>query len=145
MNTRALINGLVGACALTALHGYVRHTKPNAPRLDILGMRSIEKIAKAVGIETPKGEKLEKLALAGDIISNTIFFSQVGARPGIGAWLRGLNLGLFAGIGAITVPQKIGLDDELTKRTTVMALTTVGLYVMGGLAAAAVAQLAKRS
>jgi hypothetical protein len=144
---RALINGLAGACALTVAHELVRKTKPNAPRLDILGMRGVAKLMTAFGVEPPSGATLRKYALVGDIISNTVFFSGVGAKPGLAAWLKGINLGLFAGVGAITVPQNVGLgkdSDLLTKRTTATALTTVGLYVLGGIAAAAMAQMASK-
>lgn len=129
---RALINGLAGACALTVAHELVRKTKPNAPRLDILGMRSVAKLMSAFGIEPPAGATLKRYALVGDIVSNTLFFSGVGAKPGFGAWVKGINLGLAAGLGAITVPQNVGLgkdSDLLTKRTKATAATTVGLYV----------------
>ncbi len=144
---RALINGLAGACTLTVAHELVRKTKPNAPRLDILGMRSVAKLMTVCGFEPPAGAKLKRYAFVGDIISNTVFFSGVGAKPGLAAWLKGINLGLFAGLGAITVPQNVGLgrdSDLLTRRTTATALTTVGLYVLGGIAAAAVAQIASK-
>ena len=144
---RALINGLAGACVLTVAHELVRKSKPNAPRLDILGMRSVAKIMTAFGVEPPQASTLKKYAFIADIASNTLMFSGVGAKPGISTWLKGINLGLMAGVGAITVPQKIGLGKDsalLTKRTTATALTTVGLYVLGGLAAAAVAQVGRK-
>ncbi|CAN5456108.1 hypothetical protein BH10CYA1_BH10CYA1_27140 [soil metagenome] len=144
---RALINGLAGACALTVAHEYVRKSKPNAPRLDILGMRSVSKIMSAFGVEPPAGATLKKYALVTDIVSNALMFSAVGAKPGMSAWLKGINLGLVAGVGAITMPEKIGLGQDaalLTKRNTATAITTVGLYVLGGLAAAAVAQIGRK-
>lgn len=144
---RALINGLAGACALTVAHELVRKSKPNAPRLDILGMRSVSKIMSAFGIEPPTGETLKKYALVADIVSNAVMFSGVGAKPGLSPWLKGINLGLMAGFGAVTVPEKVGLGKDaalLTKKTTATAVTTVGLYVLGGLAAAAVAQIGRK-
>lgn len=144
---KALINGLAGACALTVAHELVRKTKPDAPRLDILGMRGVSKVMSLLGIEPPSGATLKKYALVTDIVSNTLMYSGVGAKPGMSAWLKGVNLGLMAGVGAITVPQNVGLGKDsslLTKRTTKTALTTVGLYVLGGLAAAAMAQTCKK-
>lgn len=144
---RALINGLAGACALTVAHELVRKSRPNAPRLDILGMRSVSKIMSAFGVEPPTGATLQKYALVTDIVSNAVMFSAVGAKPGISTWLKGINLGLMAGVGAVTVPEKVGLGKDtalLTKRTTATAVTTVGLYVLGGLAAAAVAQIGRK-
>lgn len=110
---RALINGLAGACALTVAHELVRKSKPNAPRLDILGMRSVSKIMTAFGIEPPTGETLKKYALVTDIVSNALMFSAVGGKPGISPWLKGINLGLMAGVGAVTMPEKAGLGKML--------------------------------
>jgi len=144
---RALINGLAGACALTVAHELVRKSKPNAPRLDILGMRSVSKIMAAFGIEPPTGETLKKYALVTDIVSNALMFSAVGGKPGFSPWLKGINLGLMPGVGAVTMPEKAGLGKDaalLTKKTTATAVTTVGLYVLGGLAAAAVAQIGRK-
>jgi len=144
---RALINGLAGACVLTVAHELVRKTRPNAPRLDILGMRSVAKVLTVFGVEPPQTSTLKKYALLSDIVSNSLMFSGVGAKPGFSAWLKGFNLGLMAGVGAITVPQKIGLGRDsalLTKRTTATAVTTVGLYILGGLAAAAMAQVGQK-
>jgi hypothetical protein len=144
---RALINGLAGACALTVAHELVRKTKPSAPRLDILGMRGVSKVMSALGLEPPSGDKLRKYALVSDIVSNTLMYSGIGGKPGWGAWLKGANIGFMAGVGAVTVPEKVGLGDDaklLTKRTTATAMTTVGLYVLGGLAAAAVAQVGRK-
>lgn len=144
---RALINGLAGACALTVAHELVRKTKPDAPRLDILGMRSVSKIMSVFGMDPPQGTTLKKYALVADIVSNTLVFSGVGGKPGLGTWLKGANVGFMAGVGAVTVPDKVGLGKDtalLTRRNTKTAVTTVGLYVLGGLAAAAVAQLGRK-
>ncbi len=144
---RALINGLAGACVLTVAHELVRKSKPEAPRLDILGMRGVSKVMSAFGIQPPEGATLRKYALATDIVSNALVYSGVGGEPGMGAWLKGLNVGFMAGVGVVTMPEKVGLGKDaalLTKRTRSTALTTVGLYVLGGLAAAAVAQIGRK-
>ncbi|HEY9678960.1 MAG TPA: hypothetical protein V6C76_13205 [Drouetiella sp.] len=144
---RALINGFAGACALTVAHEVVRKTRPNAPRLDILGMRSVAKLLSSFGVEPPEGARLRQFALVSDLVSNTIFFAGVGAKPGLATWVKGINLGLGMGVGAITVPKNVGLgkdSDLLTKRTTATAVTTVGLYVLAGLTAAAVAQMGRK-
>jgi hypothetical protein len=99
------------------------------------------------GMEPPQGTTLKKYALVADIVSNTLMFSGVGGKPGLGTWLKGANVGFMAGVGAVTVPDKVGLGKDtalLTRRNTKTAVTTVGLYVLGGLAAAAVAQLGRK-
>jgi hypothetical protein len=110
-------------------------------------MRSVSKFMSAFGVEPPSGATLKKYALVTDIVSNSLMFSAVGAKPGMSAWLKGINLGLMAGMGAVTMPDKVGLGKDsalLTKRNTATAVTTVGLYVLGGLAAAAVAQIGRK-
>ncbi|MBS2001843.1 MAG: hypothetical protein U0103_19710 [Candidatus Obscuribacterales bacterium] len=144
---RALINGLAGACVLTVAHELVRKSQPEAPRLDILGMRGVSKVMTAFGLEPPSGSTLKKYALVTDIVSNTLMYSGVGAKPGFGAWFKGVNVGLMAGVGVVTMPEKVGLGKDaalLTKRTRSTAVTTVGLYILGGLAAAAVAQIGRK-
>jgi hypothetical protein len=47
---RALISGFVGARTLTLIHETARRVNPNAPRMDILGMRAISKSLRAMGI-----------------------------------------------------------------------------------------------
>jgi len=49
-------------------------------------------------------------------------------------------LGLAAGVGAVFLPKHIGLGEEMTARTRETELMTVGWYLAGGLAAAAVYQ-----
>jgi hypothetical protein len=132
---------------LTVAHELVRKTKPDAPRLDILGMRGVSKVMSMFGYEPPSGATLRKYALVTDIVSNTLMYSGVGGRPGMSTWLKGINVGFMAGVGAVTVPDKVGLGKDtalLTRRNTRTAVTTVGLYVLGGLAAAAVAQIGRK-
>lgn len=144
---RALFNGLAGACVLTVAHELVRKSKPEAPRLDILGMRGVSKVMSAFGLQPPSGSTLKRYALVTDLVSNTLMYSGVGAKPGLGTWIKGINVGLMAGVGVVTMPEKVGFGKDaalLTKRTRSTAYTTVGLYVLGGLAAAAVAQIGRK-
>jgi hypothetical protein len=140
-NFRMLASGVAGAAALTAVHQAVKENVPDAPRMDVLGMRSIEKICEKFGIEAPQGSALFSSALVGDIISNSIYYSPVGMSKGTAAFGKGISLGLMAGLGALKLPQMMGLGSEpATKTPRTMALT-VGMYVVGGLAAAAIASI----
>jgi hypothetical protein len=104
-------------------------------------MRVIAKSMRAVDQEPPADEQLHTLALAGDVFSNSIYYSLVGAGSSGGVWLRGTLLGLGAGIGAVVLPQPLGLGSGPSARTASTQAMTVGWYLAGGLAAAAAFQL----
>jgi hypothetical protein len=134
---KAMAGGLAGACVLTLVHETLRQVVPNAPRMDVLGMRSISKIMEKVGEEPPKDEEqLHTWSLVGDVISNSLYYSLVGS--GKGAWWRGALLGSAAGAGAVLLPGPLGLGEEPSNKTTKTQAMTVGYYLLGGLVAAAV-------
>lgn len=143
---KALGGGLVGACALTLLHEAGRRVIPNAPRMDILGMRAIQKSMRAVGEEeTPADMELHDLALVGDLVSNSLYYSLVGVGDPRHALLRGTLLGLAAGVGAVALPGPLGLGESPSARTPQTEILTVAWYTIGGLAAAAAFQLLDES
>jgi len=132
----ALASGLIGACALTVLHESVRQYVPEAPRADILGMRAIKKGMQAVGMEPPPADQLHDQALAGDILSNSLYYSLIGLSTEKNALLTGTALGLAAGVGAVALPGPMGLGTKPTNRTTQTQVMTIGWYLIGGLATA---------
>ena len=132
---RALGGGLAGACALTLLHETTRHTVPAAPRMDVLGMRGLAKLIGAAGAEVPHGDSLRALALGGDVVANTAYYSLVGMAGRDRAVVCGALLGLAAGVGAVALPGPMGLGTSPSNRTTATQAMTVGLYLAGGLAA----------
>lgn len=141
---RALAAGFAGASTLTALHQALRLVDDRAPRADILGMRALAQTIEAAGGTPPDGARLYGLTLAGDLVSNALYYSLTGT--GRDAWWRGALLGLSAGIGAVVLPPRLGLGSAPTNRTTATQLETVALYLAGGLVTAAVARaLARRS
>jgi hypothetical protein len=137
---RTLVSGVAGAVALNVVHETARRTIPRAPRMDVIGRRGIAKTARALGVEPPHGNRLQASALAGDLVSNSLYYSLIGlgseeARP---TWRRGLLLGLAAGLGAVFLPPVMGLGRQPGHRGTFTHLLTVTWYTLGGLAAAAV-------
>lgn len=132
---KALGSGLAGALALTVLHETARQIMPDAPRADILGMRAIEKALVKSGEEPPPDDQLHRMALAGDIAANTLYYSLIGLG-GKDAWLAGPALGALAGIGAITLPGPLRLGEAPTERTPQTRAMTVVWYTAGGLVAA---------
>lgn len=137
---RSVFNGLVGAITLTAAHQLLRKCVSDAPEMDKLGEQAVEKIFATLGKEPPKGKALYYLTLAGDIGVNTFYYSQVGSKKGLLTLGKGLSLGVGAGLGAATLPPFLGLSKDASQRTPRQTALTVGLYVLGGLAAAAAAQ-----
>jgi hypothetical protein len=136
---RALGSGLAGACALTLVHQAARRITDKAPRADILGMRALAKTIRATGRQSPPDDQLYPWTLAGDLVSNSLYYSLVGTGGGPATWLRGTALGLGAGIGALALPGPMGLGSRPTNRTVATQVMTVAWYLLGGLAAAGVA------
>jgi hypothetical protein len=139
----ALGSGLAGALALTAVHETARQQISTAPRMDMLGMQAIEKGFRSMQAEPPQGKPLYKLALAGDIVSNALYYSMVAMGPPESALQRGAMLGLAAGIGAVTMPKPLGLQPQINRTNATHAMT-IGWYLLGGLAAGAAYQMLSR-
>lgn len=139
--TKAIVSGLVGALAVNLLNETTRQFVPDAPRLDILGKRAIAYPLMKAEMEPPPNSRLYWIALSSDVATNSAYFCLVGLGAVENAYRNGVLLGLAAGIGAIYLPDKIGLGKEMTGRTTETALMTVGWYLAGGLAAATAYQM----
>jgi len=140
----ALGAGLAGAAALTAFHETARRAIPDiAPRMDVLGRRAIARGMELVGATPPSKDRLQWLALAGDLLMNSLFYALVGAgspEPKR-ALLRGAALGSAAGVGAVVLPPLLGLGSDPSRRTPQTKAMTVAWYLAGGLAAAGVFSL----
>ena len=134
---KALGSGLVGASVLTLVHETARHYIPEAPRMDVLGMRAFERVMRGAKLEPPKPDTLHTVTLAGDIVSNGLFYSLVGLGGRQGVWLRGILLGLAAGIGALVLPGPLGLGTAPRNQTNATRAMTVAWYAAGALVAAA--------
>ncbi|QHT70274.1 hypothetical protein GXP67_28300 [Rhodocytophaga rosea] len=142
--TQVIGSGLAGAIALNILHETARRFIPQAPRMDILGMRAISKLMQKADAPPPQGEKLYWLAIAGDVISNAAYYSLTASDKPKNVWLKGALLGLGAGLGAVTLPGPMGLGTQPSGRTNNTKIMTVAWYLAGGLATAAAFQLLKR-
>ena len=132
---KALGSGLVGACALTLIHEAARRFLDDAPRMDVLGMRAVAKTMRAVDVEPPVA--LHEAALVGDLLSNSVYYSLVGAGSREDALRNGALLGLAAGLGAVVLPERLGLGRQPTEDSPQTQLMTVAWYLLGGLAAGA--------
>lgn len=139
--THALLSGAAGASVLTAVHQTARRLTDEAPRMDVLGMRALSRLFRAAGQSPPPHSRLYRATLAGDLVSNTLYYSLVGVGESDGAWKRGALLGLGAGLGAVVLPPFLGLGSAPSRRTPATAAMTVAWYTLGGLAAAGAARL----
>ncbi|MGN6439572.1 MAG: hypothetical protein ACTHMM_23805 [Agriterribacter sp.] len=131
-----VLGGLVGATALTITHQLLSRFDKDAPRLDIVGEEAVTKGAVKAGVEPPSGNTLTGLTLAGDIGANSGYYTMIGQGEDQNLVWRGLGYGVMAGIGALSLPAPMGLDDEPVTRTTKTKIMTMGLYVLGGLVTA---------
>ena len=136
----AMLSGMAGAAALTAVHQAARMVTDTAPRMDVVGMRAIARGKEATvgGGASAEADRenpaLYNMALAGDLVFNSAYYSMATT------WTRGAALGLLAGIGALVLPQKLGLGDPPKSELLSNQVMTVAWYVIGGLAAAWTAQ-----
>jgi len=139
----AMAGGLAGAATLTVIHETVKKLTPNAPRMDLMGMMAISKGLHRIGKNPPNDTKLYWVTMAGDVVSNSLYYAMAGiGNKGNVIW-KGLALGISAGIGAVTLPRPMGLDPSYSKRTMSTALMTIALYTIGGVVSALAMQALK--
>ena len=134
---RTLLAGAAGALTLTAVHEVGRRVSDRAPRMDILGMRAISRGLEAAGRRVPEDGALHRLALVGDVLSNSIYYALVGAGAARHPIRRGAVIGALAGAGALALPPRIGLGEPPASNDPVNKALTVLWYVIGGVAAGA--------
>lgn len=138
MKASAALGGLAGAAALTVLHETVKRFDSKAPRMDLLGMMALSKLLRNLGKTPPSREKLFVYTLAGDLVSNAIYYSLAGVGAKKNALTKGAALGLAAGLGALLLPKPLHLNEAYSNRTTETKILTVAYYVIGSLVAAAI-------
>lgn len=139
-----LTGGLAGALVLTLAHETARRLRPaDAPRLDVLGMRGLRKLLGQAHAPQPGPDTLFNLTMAGDIISNTLYYSLI--DTGRHALTQGLLFGLAAGVGGVVLPGPLGLGTAPSGRTPQTKAMTVAWYTLGGLVAGAVGRAVRRA
>ena len=142
----AIGGGLAGACALTLLHEITRRIDKDAPRMDLLGREAIAQGLRFAGQNPPDSDKLQKVTLLGDILSNTLYYSLAAAGHKKYVMPKGTVLGLVAGLGALFLPKPMGLNPAHSNRTLKTQVLTTSFYLVGGLVASLVAKkLEKKS
>ena len=140
----AIVSGAAGAATLTLTHEIVRQLVPGAPRLDKLGMQSLAAMLRFAGVTPPRGDRLRGVTLAGDLLANTLYFAPVASARHV-SLLRGVMVGVAAGLGAVFLTPALGLAKRHRGVTVGGKLLTVGLYALGGLATAAMSRALRMS
>jgi hypothetical protein len=137
----ALAGGLAATVTVASIHEGLRRVTKDAPRMDILDMELIKKGLKIVGKEAPPKDELQRWAVAGELVCDTAYYSLAGMGGKKGILLRGVLLGLAAGVSAVILPKPLGLPQKPSNKTTGTQLMTVGLYLVAGIVAAVTSQL----
>ncbi|RZK39024.1 MAG: hypothetical protein EOO90_20235 [Pedobacter sp.] len=134
----SLVGGFAGAIALNCIHETARQFIPAAPHIHKIGEQAVVKLTDAGKIKRPNDNRVYAVALAGDIISNTIYYSAIGVGPSSKRFTKAISLGLTAGTAALNLTGPMGFDDAPVNRTTETKVMTVAWYLIGALVTAAV-------
>ena len=145
MSIKSTIGGLAGACTLTLLNESVKKLDKDAPRMDLLGMNAVARVMKGNSLLSQTAGKLFPIALAGDLVTNSLYYSMADTGNKKNTLIRGALLGLGAGLGAVVLPKSLGLNEEATTRTVKTKVLTVTWYLLGGLVAAAAINLLNKN
>lgn len=122
---KKILAGLGGAIALNLLHEIVRNNFDNVPEVNKVGEEALNKSLETVDMKITDKDQLYAATLAGDVISNGIYYAATATS--------GFNLvsGVAAGVGAVMLPEKMGLEDSPVAGSTQKKLMTVGYYLFG--------------
>lgn len=149
MNKKELLlaigSGLAGAATTNVLHETTRKKVSKAPRVDLIGMQALAKILHKFGKRPPRHKKLRGWTLAGDILSNAFYYSWIYSKSKKKSWRKSIILGTAAGLGAVWLPGPMHLNKRHTNKTDQTKLMTVGLYLAGALATAAIQNALQKS
>lgn len=142
MNAKNFLAGLGGAIVLNLLHESLKKKAIDTPRIDLVGEEALQKTLGFFGTKIENKDTLYKATLAGDVISNATYYSMIGNSTE-NVWGKAISLGLVAGIGAVVIPKEIGLDEKPVAKNNQVKALTVGYYLVGALATAAILTVLK--
>nr|WP_314498800.1 hypothetical protein [uncultured Chryseobacterium sp.] len=121
---KKILAGLGGAIALNILHETIRKNFDNVPHINELGEEALLKMTDHTPLNITGENSLYAATLAGDIISNGLYYATTATN-------HNFTSGLLAGVGAIALPNKMGLDDTPVAENNKKKIMTVGYYVFG--------------
>jgi len=132
-----LLAGLGGAIVITLLNESLKRVHKNTPRLDLLGKEAVQKSSEFVGFPIKNEESLYTTSIMADLVTNTLYYGMISGE-GKKLWGNAASAGILAGIGGITIPQKIGLDDRPVTKSLSTKVLTVTYYAIGAFATAGI-------
>src|SRR5918995_1966148 len=138
---RCLVSGAAGALTLTALHELVRRRVDYAPRMDLVATRGLRRLLPDEAVTRLGLRGLRRVALIGDLVSNSLYFAAIPARTPAATWRRAMTLGAAAGAGALFLPEPMGLGSPPNSDVRANQVMTLAWYLGGAIAAGAVANL----
>ena len=138
---RCLVSGAAGALTLTALHELVRRRVDYAPRMDLVATRGLRQVLPDEAVTRLGLRGLRRLALIGDLVSNSLYFAAIPARTPAATWRRAVTLGAAAGAGALALPEPMGFGSPPNSDVRANQVMTLAWYLGGAIAAGAVANL----
>lgn len=127
--------GFIGSVALNLLHETLRKNATNVPQINLIGEQALNKTLSKYGTPITNPDELHNVTLKADIIANTMYYSLIGGNKNF-IWPKAIFLGLSAGIGALKLPEPMGLNPEPVTRTNQTKVLTVGYYLFGALVTA---------
>ncbi|PST83519.1 hypothetical protein C7T94_13275 [Pedobacter yulinensis] len=141
---RSLLAGFAGSVALNLLHESMRKQDREAPRVDKVGKEALARALNYFGAPVPGKKELYQATLASDLVGNAFYYSLIGAGDPRFVWPRGVMYGLMAGVGAVQLPEPMGLNPDPVTRTTKTKVLTAGYYLFGALVTAAVFNMIRK-
>jgi hypothetical protein len=122
---KKIIAGLGGAIALSLLHEAVRRNFDNVPEINKVGEEALNKALDKADMKITNHDQLYAATLAGDVIGNGMYYATTATS--------GFNIasGLAMGLGALALPEKLGLDEKPVAETNQKKVMTVAYYLFG--------------
>ena len=133
-----IIAGMAGAAALNLLHESLKHKSVHTPRIDKLGEAGVQKTASFLNTPITDQETLYTATLASDLSSNAFYYSLIGSAGRKFLWPKAIISGLSAGIGALKLPEPMGLNAAPVNKTQGRKALVVAYSLTGALVTAAV-------
>lgn len=127
--------GFIGSIALNLLHETLRKNASNVPQINKIGEQALNKTLSKYGTPITNADDLHNATLKADLVANAMYYSLIGGNKNF-FWPKAIFLGLSAGIGALKLPEQMGLDPEPVTRTNQTKALTVGYYLFGALVTA---------
>jgi len=127
-----LTAGFIGSVALNILHETLRKYNTNVPKINLLGEEALNKTLFRYGTPIMDQDELYRTTLKADLVGNAVYYSLIGGKSAL-IWPKAIVFGLSAGLGAINLPEPLGLDPDPVAKTNQMKVLTVGYYLFGAL------------